>query len=46
MRHTSSVASNPVSSHARSMDGAVSLPSKLWVKSRIGMRMMEGNRPK
>ena len=45
-RHTSSEANSPVSSQATSMNGAVSLPSRLLVTSRMGMRMIDGNRPK
>ena len=45
-RHSSSEANSPVSSQARSMYVGVSLPSRLLVTSRMGMRMIEGNSPK
>ena len=45
-RQSKSAANSPVNSQARSMYGAVSLPSRLWVTSRIGIRMIEGKRPK
>ena len=45
-RHSRSAEKSPVNNQARSMYGAVSLPSRLWVTSRIGIRMIEGNRPK
>ena len=45
-RHSSNEANSPVNSQASSMDDGVSLPSRLLVTSRMGMRMIEGNRPK
>ena len=45
-RHRSRETNRAVSSHANSMNGAVSLPSRLLVTARIGIRMIEGNSPK
>ena len=45
-RHNVSAANNPVSNHAASMYGAVRRPSRLLVRSKIGMRMIDGKRPK
>ncbi len=45
-RHSSSDANRPVSSQATSMNGAVSLPSRLWVTARIGIRISVGKRLK
>ena len=45
-RHNKSAANSPVNNQASNMNGAVSLPSRLWVTSSTGIRMIEGNRPK
>jgi hypothetical protein len=45
-RHSNSDASKPVKSQARSMDDGVSLLSNLLVTRKIGIRIMDGNRPK
>ncbi len=45
-RQSRSEVNRPVTAHASSIDGAVSLPSKLLVSARSGIRRRDGNNPK